>query len=168
MDLVYYGTQRQLEYDFVVAPQAKVEPIRLAIQGAQNLRIDNQGELVMAVAGGEVRLHKPVAYQEAGTEKQMVAANYALDPNHEVHFKVGTYDRTRPLIIDPVLAYSTSLGGSNIDGANAIAVAPDNTAFVAGGTYSTDFPTAHPLQPNHGDPDDFSRDAFVGKISSDR
>jgi hypothetical protein len=167
VDLVYYGTQRQLEYDFVVAPQAKVEPIRLAIQGAQNLRIDNQGELVMAIEGGEVRLHEPVAYQEAGTEKQMVAANYALDPNHEVHFEVGTYDRNRPLIIDPVLAYSTSLGGSNIDGANAIAVAPDNTAFIAGGTFSTDFPTAHPLQPNDGGSLDFPQDAFVAKISSD-
>jgi hypothetical protein len=72
-----------------------------------------------------------------------------------------------PLIIDPTLAYSTYLGGSNIDGANAIAVAPDGTAFIAGGTFSVDFPTAHPLQPNHGGPDDFSRDAFVAKISAD-
>ncbi len=108
VDLVYYGTQRQLEYDFVVAPRADAAPIRLAVQGAQNLRIDNQGELVMAVEGGEVRLHKPVAYQEAGTEKQFVAANYALDANHEVHFEVGPYDRSRSLVIDPILAYSSS------------------------------------------------------------
>jgi hypothetical protein len=167
VDLVYYGTQRQLEYDFIVAPRADVAPIRLGIQGAENLHIDNQGELVMAVEGGEVRLHKPVAYQEAGTEKQMVAANYALDANREVHFEVGTYDRSRSLVIDPVLAYSTMLGGSNIDGANAIAVASDDTAFIAGGTFSTDFPTVHPLQPNVGGPHDFPQDAFVAKISSD-
>ena len=167
VDLVYYGTQRQLEYDFVVAPRADVAPIRLAIQGAQNLHIDDQGELVMAVEGGEVRLHKPVAYQEAGAEKEMVAANYTLDANHQVHFEVGDYDRSRSLVIDPVLAYSSMLGGSNIDGANAIAVAPDNTAFIAGGTFSTDFPTAHPLQPNVGGPHDFPQDAFVAKISAD-
>ena len=167
VDLVYYGTQRQLEYDFVVAPRADVAPIHLAVQGAQNLRIDNQGELVMAVEGGEVRLHKPVAYQEAATEKQMVVAAYALDANHEVRFEVGDYDRSRSLVIDPVLAYSSMLGGSNIDGANAIAIAPDNTAFIAGGTFSTDFPTAHPLQPNAGGPNDFPQDAFVAKISAD-
>ena len=167
VDLVYYGTQRQLEYDFVVAPRADVAPIRLAIQGAQNLHIDDQGELVMAVEGGEVRLHKPVAYQEAGAEKEMVAANYTLDANHQVHFEVGDYDRSRSLVIDPVLAYSSMLGGSNIDGANAIAVAPDNTAFIAGGTFSTDFPTAHPLQPNVDGPHDFPQDAFVAKISAD-
>jgi Beta-propeller repeat/Abnormal spindle-like microcephaly-assoc'd, ASPM-SPD-2-Hydin len=167
VDLVYYGTQRQLEYDFVVAPDADVAPIRLEIQGGQNLRIDSQGQLVVATSGGNVLLRKPVAYQNAGAEKQMVAADYALDGNNEVRFEIGAYDRNRPLIIDPILAYSTYLGGTNIDGANAIAVASDNTAFVTGGTFSTDFPTAHPLQPNHGGPDDAYRDAFVTKFSAD-
>ena len=82
-------------------------------------------------------------------------------------FKLGLYDTTKTLIIDPVLAYSTYLGGSNIDGANAIAVAPDNTAFVAGGTFSSDFPVVHALQPNAGGPNDFPQDAFVSKISAD-
>src|SRR5258705_13003087 len=77
-----------------------------------------------------------------------------------------SYDPKRELIIDPILEYSTYLGGSNIDGGNAIAVALDKTAFIAGGTFSTDFPTAHPLQPNHGGPDDFSPDAFVAKNSA--
>jgi hypothetical protein len=167
VDLVYYGTQRELEYDFIVAPGASTAQIRLETEGAQHLHVDNQGELVMAVEGGEVRLQKPVAYQEAGTEKQMVAAKYALDANHEVHFEVGTYDRSRSLVIDPVLAYSTMLGGSNIDGANAIAVASDDTVFIAGGTFSSDFPTVHPLQPNVGGPNDFPQDAFVAKISAD-
>jgi hypothetical protein len=80
---------------------------------------------------------------------------------------VDSYDPKRELIIDPILEYSTYLGGSNIDGGNAIAVAQDKTAFIAGGTFSTNFPTAHPLQPNHGGPDDFSRDAFVAKLSAD-
>ena len=167
VDLVYYGTQRQLEYDFIVAPGADIAPIRLSIQGGKNLQIDNQGELVVSFQGGDVVLHKPVVYQQVGNEKQMVAANYGLDANHDVRFEIGNYDRSRALVIDPILAYSTYLGGSNIDGAYAIAVAPDDTAFVTGGTFSTDFPTTHQLQPNHGGPDDFYRDAFVTKFSAD-
>jgi beta-propeller repeat-containing protein/centrosomal CEP192-like protein len=167
VDLVYYGTQRQLEYDFIVAPQAGVTPIRLAIQGAQNERINNKGELVMTVEGGEICFQEPIAYQEAGTKRQMVAAKYALDANREVHFEVGTYDRSRALVIDPILAYSSYLGGSGIDGANAIAVASDNTSFIAGGTSSLNFPTSHPLQQNDGGSPDFPQDAFVSKFSAD-
>ena len=90
VDLVYYGTQRQLEYDFIVAPGADIAPIRLSIQGGQELHIDNQGELVVNTSGGDVVLHKPVVYQEAGKEKQLVAANYAIDANNEVRFEIGT------------------------------------------------------------------------------
>ncbi len=167
IDIVYYGTQRRLEYDFVVAPGGDPRVIRFAIQGADKLHTSAQGDLVMSVGGGEVRFHKPVAYQEVGSVKEAVATNYVLDRRRNVEFNVGKYDTSRPLIIDPILSYSTYLGGSNIDGANAIAVAPDNTAFIAGGTFSLDFPTVHPLQPNHGGPDDFSKDAFVSKLSGD-
>jgi len=167
IDLVYYGTQRQLEYDFVLAPEADPRVIQLAIDGPKKLHIDTQGELVARVAGGEVHLKKPVAYQEANSGKQTVAANYVLRRDGGVAFHLGKYDKSRTLVIDPILSYSTYLGGSNIDGANAIAVAPDKTAFITGGTYSLDFPTAHPLQPNHGGPDDFFKDAFVSKLSAD-
>lgn len=167
IDVIYYGTQRQLEYDFVVAPGADPSVIQLAFRGAEQLRTDSRGDLVISVAGGEVCLQKPVAYQESNAGKETVAVNYVVEGESNVAFKVGNYDPNRQLVIDPILSYSTYLGGSNIDGANAIAVAPDNTAFVAGGTFSLDFPTAHPLQPNHGGPDDFSRDAFVSKLSAD-
>ena len=167
IDLVYYGTQRQLEYDFVLAPGADPRVIRLAIEGPQKLHIDAQGELIASVEGGEIRLKKPIAYQDADSAKQIVAANYVVRGDGGVAFQLGKYDPSRTLIIDPILSYSTYLGGSNIDGANAIAVAPDKTAFITGGTYSLDFPTAHPLQPNHGGPDDFFKDAFVSKLSAD-
>ena len=168
IDLLYYGTQRQLEYDFVVAPGARVNQIQIAFSGADKLHTDAQGDLVLSVAGQEdLRLHKPVAYQEINGEKQLVAANFVLKGNDKVAFKLGAYDRALPLIVDPILSYSTFLGGSGIDSASAIAVAPDNTAFVAGGTFSTDFPGAHPIQPNHNGPDDFNKDAFVAKISAD-
>jgi hypothetical protein len=169
IDLVYYGTQGQLEYDFVVAPGADPGVIRFAVEGASKLSTSSDGDLLVGMAGGEVRFHKPFAYQKDGSAKTVVAANYVLEGKDRVAFKLGNYDSRRELVIDPILSYSTYLGGSNIDGANAIAVAPDHSAFIAGGTFSIDFPTAgkHPLQPNHGGGDDFYKDAFVVKLSAD-
>ena len=167
IDLVYYGTQRQLEYDFVVEPGADPRAIQLAIEGQKKLRINARGELVASVEGGEVRVKRPVAYQDMDGDKQAVTAKYVLRNDGGVGFQLGEYDPSRSLVIDPILSYSTYLGGSNIDGAYAIAVASDKTAFITGGTYSLDFPVAHPLQPNHGGPDDFFRDAFVSKLSAD-
>ena len=214
IDLVYHGEQRQLEYDFVVAPGADPATIRLAIgtgnsgleignsklenrQSAPNsesrtpnpgsLRIDANGDLVVQLDGGEVRLHKPVVYQEqlavdsqqstVENNRQSVDARYVLrpvnpkskteNPKFEVAFALGPYDRTRPLIIDPVLSYSTYLGGSDIDVANSIAVGADGTAFIAGETDSVDFPVEHALQPQTGGPFDFPDDTFVAKLSAD-
>jgi hypothetical protein len=168
VDVVYYGTQQQLEYDFVISPGADPRAINLSFSGAKKLRIDENGNLIVSVAAGDVRMRKPLAYQRgAGGERQLVAANYVIRGAHGAAISVAQYDSARTLVIDPILEYSTYLGGSNIDGGNAIAVAQDKTAFIAGGTFSTDFPTAHPLQGNHGGPDDFSRDAFVAKLSAD-
>jgi hypothetical protein len=168
IDLVYYGTQRQLEYDYVISPGTSPSKIQIAFEGAKNLHIDARGDLLLSVAGeNDVRLHKPIAYQQIGDEKRLVAANYILNGNGSVQFGVGAYDSSRTLIVDPILAYSTYLGGSGIDNATSIAIAPDNTAFVAGSTVSSDFPTVHALQANDGGGPDFPEDAFVSKISSD-
>ena len=164
IDLVYYGTQRQLEYDFVVAPGSDPHAIRLAFQGADHLRIDSQGNLIASIGCGEVSLHRPIAYQETlDGAKQPVVARYLIRGRRNVAFQVGKHDAGRPLIIDPILSYSTYLGGSSIDGANGIAVAPDGSAFITGETFSTDFPTANPFQTNLKGPED----AFVSKISAD-
>lgn len=167
VDLVYYGTQDQLEYDFSLVPGANPRQIRLHVSGARRLRVDKSGNLMLQVAGGSVQLHRPIAYQEEGGRKQSVSVGYTLAGPRTVALRLGKYDRSQKLVIDPVLTYSTYLGGSGIDGANAIAVASDDTAFIAGGTFSTNFPTAHPLQPNTGGPYDFPQDAFVSKISAD-
>ena len=168
IDLVYYGTQRQLEYDFNVAPGADPKAIQISFEGARKLRVDAAGNLILGLAGGEVKFEKPFAYQMKGDEKEPVAARFHLgDRKYRVYFAIDNYDATRPLVIDPILSYSTYLGGSGIDVAHAIAVAPDDTAFIAGGTDSLDFPTAHPLQPNDGGSFDFPKDAFVTKISAD-
>src|SRR5439155_5958861 len=167
IDLVYHGNQQQLEYDFVIAPGVDPRAIRLAVEGARKMRTDSAGDLILEAAGGELRLHKPVLYQKAEGIEHPVDGRYALEGKHEVAFQVGKHNPTLPLIIDPILSYSTYLGGSGIDSANAIAVATDGTAFVAGGTSSADFPTAHSLQPSTGGPRDFPQDAFVSKISAD-
>ena len=169
IDLAYHGNQGRLEYDFEVAPHADPAQIRFRLDGAQGLRVDGAGDLRVKVAGGELCLRKPVAYQKANGTERRVVSRYVLEGKQEVAFHLARYDRGHALVIDPVLSYSTYLGGSNIDIANALAIAPDGTAFIAGGTFSVDFPTAgtHPLQPNVGGPNDFPRDAFVAKISAD-
>jgi Beta-propeller repeat/Abnormal spindle-like microcephaly-assoc'd, ASPM-SPD-2-Hydin len=168
VNLVYYGRQRQLEYDFDVAPGADADSIQLQIEGARKLSLDSAGNLVLNVPGGELSFLKPVAYQPIGSRRRAVKARYVIDGHGQVAFRVGQYDHAQPLVIDPILAYSTYLGGSDIDGANAIAVlSSDGTAFVTGGTFSTDFPTEHPLQPNAGGASDFPTDAFVAKLSAD-
>jgi hypothetical protein len=167
IDLAYHGNQGQLEYDFEVAPGADPSKIRFALEGARHLQIDSQGDLLVKVESGELRFRRPVAYQKVHGAESFVPVSYELKGKDQVEFRLASYDRRLPLVIDPVLSYSTYLGGSNIDVANGIAVAPDGSAFIAGGTFSTDFPTAHALQPNAGGPNDFPQDAFVAKISAD-
>ena len=167
IDLVYHGNQGQLEYDFEVAPHADPHKIGFVLEGIQGLRTDSRGDLLVKVAGGELRFRQPVAYQKEGGAERPVPVRYVLKGKNKVAFRLARYDKRQPLLIDPVLAYSTYLGGSDIDIAYGIAVAPDGSAFIAGGTFSSDFPTAHPLQPNAGGPKDFPQDAFVSKISPD-
>lgn len=161
VDLIYHGNQAQLEYDFEVAPGANPRIIRLALEGSQSTHVNARGDLVVGVEGGEVLFRAPVAYQETSSGRHIVPSSYALRKG-QIGFRVAKYDTRRPLVIDPTLAYSTYLGGSSIDGANAIAVAPDNTAFVAGETFSSDFPPVHPVEGFIG-----GEDAFVAKISTD-
>lgn len=167
IDLVYHGNQGQLEYDFEVTPQADPKKIRFVLPGARRLHIDSHGDLRVKVEGGELRFRQPLAYQKADGAERRVPVRYSLKGNGQVAFRLAPYDTRQPLVIDPVLSYSTYLGGSSIDVANGIAVAPDGTAFIAGGTFSADFPTAHPLQPNAGGQSDFPQDGFVAKISAD-
>ena len=167
IDLVYHGNQGQLEYDFDVAPQADPGRIRFALEGAQGLRVDSEGDLLVKVEGGELRFRRPVAYQKAAGANRQIPVSYMLKGKDQVEFRLGSYDRRQRLVIDPILSYSTYLGGSNIDAGNGIAVAPDGTAFITGGTFSTDFPNTHTLQSNGPGSPDFPIDAFVTKISAD-
>src|SRR6266851_4035095 len=160
IDLVYYGNQRQLEYDFIVAPGADPRRIAFDVSGAKRIRQDAYGELVFKMGEGEIRWPKPVVYQEKDGARELVAARYAITDGNRVGFELAKYDISRPLYIDP-LTYSTFLGGSGTDQGYGIAVDSAGNAYVTGVTQSTDFPTKNPLQSVNGG----GRDVFVSKIN---
>ena len=162
IDLIYYGNQRQLEHDFVVRPGADPGSIALSFQGADKVEVDAQGDLVLHTAAGAIRQRKPVIYQEVAGLRRDIAGGYLLREKRTVGFKVDKYDPSRPLIIDPVLIYSTYLGGSSSDVAGGIAVDAAGNAYVTGGILSTDFPTtAGAFQTTLGG----DLDAFVTKLN---
>jgi hypothetical protein len=167
IDLVYYGNQGQLEYDFVVAPGADPRRIRLGVEGARGLRLDGEGNLVVGLEGGDVVHRAPVVHQEFASRREAVSARWVLRGESEAGFDVGAYDSRQALIIDPVLGYSTYLGGSGIESAESarwwralVAVDSNGSAYVTGYTASTDFPTLNPIQLDHPD-----IDVFVTKLS---
>jgi Beta-propeller repeat len=141
IDLVFYGNQRRLEYDFMVGPGADPQQIALQVEGASKMRIDPRGNLRIALPAGEVTLRKPTVYQEENNGRREIAGRYLLARNHRVKFLVANYDHSKPLILDPVLGYSTYLGGSADDSPADIAIDANGDAFLAGTTLSADFPT---------------------------
>jgi len=171
VDLVYYGNQRQLEYDFVVGPGADPKPIRLQFARAKGLRLGTDGDLMVQAAGGAMTFHKPVVYQLVDGQRKPVEGSFAMLAKHTVGFRLGRYDRGRPLVIDPVLVYSTYLGGSGSantpgDAAAAIAVDAAGNAYVAGGTTSADFPvTEGALQTTYNACGPSCDAAFVAKLN---
>jgi hypothetical protein len=181
IDLVYYGNQNRLEYDFVVAPHANPNSIALKFQGQTPLHFDSRsGDLVLATRAGDVRFHKPVVYQPSLPRSSLVSRHLSLVDCHyrlvgnRLTFKVGAYDKTKPLIIDPIMSFSTYLAGSVEDAGNAIAVDASGNVYVAGSTLSPDFPlTSGAFKKNCGSPSnacvDFESqpDAFASKLSPD-
>jgi CRISPR/Cas system CMR-associated protein Cmr3 (group 5 of RAMP superfamily) len=140
VDLVYYGRQRQLEYDFVVAPGADPQPIRLRFAGANKVAITRDGNLAISASQGTISFEKPVVYQETAGGRRMVDGAFALMADGSVGFSLGRYDRTKPLVIDPTLTYSTYLGGTEYDSIVAIAADAAGNTYVTGLTTSEDFP----------------------------
>lgn len=164
VDLLYYGKQGQLEYDFVIAPGADPRQLLLRFQGA-SAHLDARGDLAVAAGGAKVVFRKPLAYQpdkEDPKSRHLVAAAYVLRGHNQVGFRVAAYDTQRPLVIDPMLSYSTYLGGKYGDTANGIALDSSGNAYVTGSTTSTNFPTSSAHQSsNAGD-----ADVFVTKLDS--
>ena len=165
VDLVYYGNHRQLEYDFVVHPSADASQVGLTTSGIDRIKLSEDGALTMLAGNAELHWHAPVAYQEIDGERRAVWARYAIAGN-TISFDLGRYDHDRDLVIDPVMVYSTYIGGNGGDigdTGNAIAVDAAGNAYVAGVAASTNFPTtSRAMQPaDHG-----NDDAFVAKLNA--
>ncbi|HEV3306717.1 MAG TPA: SBBP repeat-containing protein [Candidatus Sulfotelmatobacter sp.] len=163
IDLAYYGEQSRLEFDFIVAPESNPAPIDLAFSGAQHVATDGSGNLIVSSAAGDVVLHKPVAYQQRNGVRQPVDVRFVLNANNQVSFELGSYDRSRELVIDPSVTYSTYLGGTAEDDGYAIGFDGSGNAYVAGQTASTDFPTVGGITPNTNAG---GFDVFVTKIAA--
>jgi len=152
IDLVFYGNQRELEYDFVVAPGASASAVQIKFDGQRRLHIAANGDLILDGLSGSAVIHQPTVFQENQGKRQAIKSSFQLVARNTVGFALGKYDHSRPLVIDPVLAYSTYLGGSGpADYGNGIAVDSDGSAYIVGSTYSPDFPvTDHAFQPTFG------------------
>ncbi len=160
IDIVFRSGGQSLEYDFEIAPGGKVSDIRIGFEGATLLRLSN-GSLDV---DGVLSQPAPRIFQLRGDVHVSVDGRYALRDDGTVGFEVAQFDASLPLIIDPVVEFSTFLGGQADDGGLAVTVGPDGSAYVTGTTRSTDFPTVHPHQPDFSDG---LTDAFVAKLTPD-
>ncbi|HEX6096551.1 MAG TPA: SBBP repeat-containing protein [Thermoanaerobaculia bacterium] len=158
VDLLYHASGGALEYDFEVRPGGNPRAIRVAFEGARSVSLSERGELVVATGHATVHQPRPVAFQVVQGRRRPVAVDYALANGNEVEFRIGRYDRRRPLVIDPVIRYSTYLGGDGEDLALAVATDGGGNTYVAGCTQSTNFP--HAPGPASG------KDAYVTKIDA--
>jgi hypothetical protein len=176
IDLVYYGAQGQLEYDFVLAPHSDPSTIRLKFAGATPV-VDASGDLVLPVGQSDIRFHKPSLYQQRQGVRQPVIGKFAVAANKEVSFQVGAYDHSRELVIDPVLVYASFLGGSSQQSViNGMAMNAAGEMYVTGITNAVDYTTTPgAIQENCPAPmtggskcgASSSSAAFVSKISAD-
>jgi beta-propeller repeat-containing protein len=155
VDMIYHGSQGELEYDFVVAPGANADSIRLRFEGAQKTAVDSEGNLIVQAKDTQVRHNKPVAYQETDGAREEVLVAFSLFADGTAGFQLGDYDRTRELVIDPVLVFSTYLGGSAADLGSGIFVDSAGSAYVLGNSRSSPF--------THGTED--NADIFIGKFT---
>jgi hypothetical protein len=166
VDLRYYGTQSQLEYDFIVAAGADASVIRLQFPGASGVTVDANGNLVLQVAGTDssITFKAPVAYQRgADGQLQAVASSYAMQADGSIGFTLGDYDHSRQLVIDPVLDYATYFGDSGAETGIAIATDASGNVYVTGRTTTTSATTG----PFAGGTGGGAGDIFVAKFSSD-
>ena len=168
VDLVYYGNQDQIEYDFRVAPHADPKSIVVSVSGADRQRIDPAGNLVMETKAGPVVHHKPYIYQQDVDGKRAEIQGKFILEGKNLRFAIGTYDHDRTLVIDPSLNFSTYLGGSQNDRGLAVSTDALGDVFVVGSTASLDFPTTAnaPYKSLQGGTDGFVTVFFLGSAKS--
>ena len=161
VDLVFRGNQQQVEYDFTLAPNANPKQIRFAFDGVDSMTTNKDGSLLLRTPHGTLVQSRPLVYQEINGRRSIVDARYRVR-GKSLGFALGSYDRSRPLVIDPVLAWSTYLGGSIEDYGYALAVDGSGNAYITGTAGSSDFPTVNPIYGTKG----YDWDVFVAKINA--
>ena len=138
IDVTFYGNPQRLEYDFAAAPGADPSKIQLAFEGTDKIEKSPSGDLLLRAGGQIVTVHKPVVYQ--ADKKQLIDAEFVLRADNRVGFTLGAYDHSQTLTIDPVLTYSSYIGGSALDIPHGVRVDPQGNIVIAGVTQSPDFP----------------------------
>lgn len=159
IDAVFYGNKNnQLEYDFVVAPNADPNQIKLKFDGALSVSHDDNGDLVVKTANTELVQQKPVVYQTIDGARREVLSRYVLSDGNAVSFAFGEYDRSKELVIDPILNYLTYIGGTAFDSVFEVAADAQGNAYISGETASLNF---------HGEPrnDNDGSAAYVANIN---
>jgi uncharacterized protein (TIGR03437 family) len=171
IDLIFHGEEGRLEYDFIVGPNVDPSCIRLDLQGQDSLRVDDDGDLVISTAAGDIRWKAPDIYQQIADRRLPVDGRFIIEKKRTVRFEIGDYDRNRRLIIDPALKYSTYLGGENNEAARGIGLDSAGNVYIAGVSSSPDLPTNSGVyQPNFAGRtalanSNFTGDGFVAKFS---
>jgi len=163
IDIVYYGNEKRLEYDFIVAPNADPNLINLAFSEATKLTVNEQGDLIIDVNGQIIYQKRPDICQFINGNKKFIKGSYKLSANNQISFQIEDYDTTKTLIIDPVIGYSTFLGGTDNDFSNAITVDNEGNTYLVGNTASINFPVSNFQQQNNKG----KNDLFITKIAPD-
>jgi hypothetical protein len=156
IDAVFYGSHQCLEYDFEVAPGADPSQIRIRFEGAESVEVEESGDVVLKVAGGELRQQRAAVYQEGESGRRRVASRYVVAGDGGVGLELGDYDPTRPLVVDPTLVFSTLVGGSDgmsqtRDGGRGVAMGQDGAIYVLGYSTSNALPAGFPMGGVRGD-----------------
>lgn len=162
IDLLFYGNQRNIQYDFDIHPGGNPDLVRFSFPSAGSVKREPSGDLTIAAKLGKISLSRPYAYQidESGV-RQEIKSDFVISPDRTISFRLGSYDHSKELVIDPVLTYSTLLGGSLEDVGNAIKADSSGNAYVTGSTRSVEFPTS----PAGRKPIVGTTDAFVTKLN---
>jgi len=166
IDWVFRGnnSQSQLEYDFIVAPGADPRNISIRISGADSINLTDGRQLAIEVSGRRLLMNNLSMFQSIDGEQRQIAGHYVMKGPDVIGFEIDNrYDSTRPLIIDPVIAYATYIGGINEDRGVAVAIDHHGNAYLTGRTASLNFPTEDPQQPASGG----NFDAFIVKFNAD-
>lgn len=150
VSLTFYGNGQELEHDFRIAPGADPSRIALRFDGAARIDLSGDGSLEIRTANGGLTLKRPVAYQLTETDRVPVDVGFLRAEDGSIRFRIGAYDQKRPLVIDPVIVFSSYLGGTGTDLAAAVTTDASGDVLVTGSTTSTDFPTMNALQPTLG------------------